>query len=161
VKNSKVSNNVMPVVTSNISRLSLHDSSFEAVIRYAQTIELVVDWAKLTDFREQNIGEVIIMGRTKVFLKEISDECFKIYKDDNSIASIHSFPADIVTGMEVIEISDVSDDAKTAVIGGMYKECESYSWAEWNLKFDAFEVCWSAFVTHTEWQSGKLPINQA
>jgi hypothetical protein len=149
----------MPVITSNISRLSLHDSSFEAVVRHAQSIELVVDWAKLTDFREQNINETIIMGRTKLLLKKISGEHFKIYKDDNLIFNIHSFPADIVTGMEVIGISDVSDDTKTVVIGGMYKEYESYSWAEWNLKFDTFEVCWSAFVTHNEWQNGELPIN--
>ncbi len=146
------------LITSDISRLSLHDSSFENIVRRGKHLKLTFDWAKLDNFKEANIDEAIIMGKTKIFLTGVHSEQFKIFDPtDSTMFIIPSLPENYATETEVIGTTSINDDAKSVKIGRLIKENEAYRWTEWSFLFDTCEVSWTSFVTYSEWQNGKLP----
>lgn len=148
------------LIKSDISRLSLHDSSFEEIVRYGKNLKLTFDWTKLDNYKEANIDEAIILGRTKMFLEGVHSEHFRIYDpNDSTKYSVRSLPDNYATESEVIGTNSINDDDKTVLIGRLYKENGIYHWTEWSFKFETCEVVWVSFVTYTEWQQGKLPIN--
>jgi hypothetical protein len=147
-------------ITSNITRLSLHDSSFETIFREDQNLELTFDWSKLENFQEAKIEEGIIIGKTKMYLTGINSEQCKIYREnDNSKFTLISLPDDIISKMNVIIKNNIDDNSKTAVIAGNYLENEKYCWIEWSFKFDTCKVFWNSHITYTDWKKGKTPMD--
>ncbi len=149
-------------ITSDISRLSLHDSSFVDVVRHDQDLNLTLtfDWSSLDNFKEAGIDEAIIIGKTRIYFTGVSSEQFRLYVDnDNSKFVLLPLPSDIVAEIEVIGTSNIDDYVKTVKIGGLYKQGESYHWSEWSFRFDTCKVSWTSYVTHSEWKNGKLPAD--
>jgi hypothetical protein len=146
------------VITSELSRLDLHDSSFLSIHRGIEEIKFSFDWAKLTNFVEQKIDEVIILGRTNMSLTGVISEEFKIF-DEQGGNWLIPVPNDIKDCMEQIGSSEIEDGSKSLKISGLYKSNtkEQYNWIEWSLQFQTCKVSWNSFVTRTEWLAGKLP----
>lgn len=145
-------------ITSDISRLSLHDSSFIEVVRHDQNLDLKFDWSKLDNFKEENYDETIIIGKTEMFLTGVHSEQFKVHDaSETGKFVLRPLPDNYTTDSEVIGTNSIDDNTKTIVIGRLYKENEVYEWTEWSFKFDTCKVSWNSFVTYTEWKNGKLP----
>lgn len=148
------------IITLDISRLSLHDSSFKEIIRHDQDLDLTFDWSKLDNFKEQDINEAIIIGKTKMRFTGVYSEQFKIYdNNDNTKFLLQELPDGYVTETEVIGTTSINDDTKTITFGRLHKDNGAYHWTEWSFKFGRCVVSWTSFVTYTEWQNGKLPID--
>lgn len=146
------------VITSNISRIELHDSSFKEIIRHNQELELEFDWAKLLDFIEDNIFEPIIIGKTKMRLTGVNKEEFRVYSDNENY-NVIPFPEEF--SKNLISSNEISDTDKTIKINGLFrqKQNDTYNWVEWIFIFDTCEISWTSYVTKTEWLNGKLPID--
>ena len=143
-------------ITSDISRLELHDSSFEMIIRHNQELELVFDWTKLENFIENNIIEPIIIGRTKMRLTGVNVEEFKVYFDEEKFTVI-PFPE--AFSKNLISSNEINDADKTIKINALFRENkdEMYDWVEWRFNYDTCEISWTSYVTKSEWLNGKLP----
>ena len=144
------------IITSDISRLELHDSSFENIIRHNQELELVFDWAKFANFIENNISEAIIIGKTIMRLTGVSLEEFRLYSNKEKYTVI-PFPDEF--SKNLISSNEIDDTNKTIRINGLFRKNknEMYDWVEWSFSFDTCEISWTSHVTRTEWLNGTLP----
>lgn len=155
-------------ITANISRLSLHDSTFEYIHREGADIVLVADWAKLSDFEEQHINESIILGRTVLSFKNVTAEKPYAYAPlpDGDDYGIIDFPDSLIQLWGPIGDTRVSDEANSFSINGMFTDrerrvfvngAEDAYWLEWSFHFESCKISWDSFVTRTEWLNGKIP----
>ncbi len=143
-------------ITSELSRLDLHDSSFEKIIRQNQEIELTFDWAKLTNFIENNINEPIIIGKTILHLTGVNSEQFRVFPDDGKCVVVSSLD-DFYNNM--IVLNEIDKTSQTIKIGAVCKNNDNYDWVEWHFGFATCKISWTSHVTRTEWTNGKLPNN--
>ena len=145
-------------ISNEISRLELHDSSFETITRHDNEIKITFDWSKLENLKEQNIAEPIIIGKTTMFLTGLNSEEFKVF-EDNDIKKISTIPVpdDIIEGIENIGANEIDDNNKKIKISGLYNKNGKLKWVEWSFHFDTCKVSWSSHITYTEWLNGKLP----
>ncbi|WP_375563057.1 hypothetical protein ACE193_11195 [Bernardetia sp. OM2101] len=74
----------------------MHDSCFTNLEHIGQNIELAFDWASLDNFVENNINEGIVLGRTKLSIKGVSNEEFTGYFHKEGIKKSIEAPKDIV-----------------------------------------------------------------
>lgn len=145
-------------ISNDMSRLELLDSSFQAIIRQDNEMEIIFNWSKLANFSEQGISEPIIIGRTTMHLTGVSSEEFKInVGDDLKNFSTISFPDDIIKGLERIGTNEIDDNNRKVKIGGLYKREGKLQWVEWSFGFDTCKISWKSHITRTEWLNGKLP----
>lgn len=145
-------------ITFDISRLNLHDSSFETVIRYDRELELIFDWSKFENLKEQDINEPIIIGKTRMFLTGLNLEEFKLF-DGNSLDTFIIIPAlddDIIKDIDIISLNEIDDDNKKVKISGLYSKNEALQWFEWSFHFDTCKLSWNSHITMTEWLNGKM-----
>jgi len=133
------------IITSDISRLELHDSSFENIIRHNQELELVFDWAKFANFIENNISEAIIIGKTIMRLTGVSLEEFRLYSNKEKYTVI-PFPDEF--SKNLISSNEIDDTNKTIRINGLFRKNknEMYDWVEWSFSFDTCEISWTSYV---------------
>lgn len=143
-------------ISSNIKRLSLHDSHFENVERIGNDIELTFDWAKLEDYNEGEIEDGLILGKTKLTIKGISNEKFKGYFDGAKWKPLTE-PIDFVNSWQEIANTEIDEKLRQIQLDGMYNaENENY-WIEWSFNYENCEIEWDSHVTFIEWKEGKLP----
>ena len=146
-------------IKSNISRLKLHDSRVEKLVRFNQQMELTFDGATLSNFIEENIAEPIILGQTTMHLTGIKSEEFKISSDQK--VSTVPFPNNFTERFYTISSNEISDTNQTIKISGLFRESENamYDWVEWSFAFSTCELSWNSHITLKEWRNGKLPTD--
>jgi hypothetical protein len=143
-------------ISTNIKRLSLHDSHFEKVERLGNDIELTFDWAKLEDFDEGGITDGLIMGKTQLTIKGISNEEFKGYFDGEKWKPLTG-TIDFVKSWQEIGNTEIDEDLKKIQLDGMFDTEDESFWIEWSFNYESCVIEWSSHVTFTEWNNGKLP----
>lgn len=143
-------------ITSDIKRLSLHDSHFENVARTGNNIDLTFDWAKLENFKEGGIEDGLVLGKTKLNIKGISDEEFKGYYDGANWKPLRE-PIDIVNSWQEVANTEIDEMTKKIQLDGMFETDKEHFWIEWSFSYDSCEIQWEHYVTFAEWKEGKLP----
>src|SRR5215217_3749572 len=113
-------------ITANISRLSLHDATFEYIRRQNQDIELVADWAKLSDFQEQHISEPVILGRTVISFKNVTAEkCYAFSAlEGGDDYGIIDFPDEFIQLWGPIAETVISDETNSFFISALITDRE-------------------------------------
>src|SRR5438128_2241088 len=127
------------IITSNISRLGLHDSSFEKIIRNDDELELIFDWATFDNLDEKNVTEPIVIGKTSMFLTGVNSEEFRVYTNQEKY-SLTRPPEKLSKYLYTISSNKIDDINRTVEINGLYRENdnEMYDWIEWIF---GFETC--------------------
>lgn len=146
------------LITSDVSRLKLHDSSFERIVKNNNGLELVFDWAKLNHFAENNIAEPIIMGKTIMSLTGIVFEELRFFVSNGEYLVI-PFPEDFSKRICTISASEIDDKDQKVRIWGHFRETSNnvFGLVEWHFGYDTCQISWSSYVTRAEWLNGKLP----
>jgi len=95
------------------------------------------------------------MGRTTIVLTGVHDEELSIYQDNQGVLQpLATFEA--LNDLELIVSNELSEKSKTLKIGGILSAAAGSQWVEWQLAFSTCIVSWQAFITSTEWHSGRL-----
>ncbi len=143
-------------ITSNIKRLSLHDSHFEKEERNGNDIKLTFDWAKLEDYVEGKIGDGIIMGKTIFTIEGISNEKFKAYFHEEKFKLIE-VPDNLGAYWQEVANTEIDGEKRRIMLDGYFLKGKDGYWVEWEFNYERCEVEWNSFVTYEEWRNGKLP----
>ncbi len=143
-------------ISTNIKRLSLHDSHFEIVNRTGNDIELTFDWAKLESFIEGGIEDGLVLGKTKLTIKGISNEEFKGYYDGANWKPLNA-SIDIVNSWQEVGNTEIDEKSQKIQLDGMFNTVKENFWIEWSFNYKSCEIEWNNHVTFSEWKEGKLP----
>lgn len=142
-------------ITTGIRRLSLHDSRLEVINRDSQKMELTFNWSTLEALPEQNISEVIIIGKTFLTLKGVRSEVFNVLNEETLNST--PFPNDFLNRLYIIGSNEIDENSQFGKISGLIRNGDLFDWFDWSFNFDTFEMSWNSHVTETEWKNGKLP----
>lgn len=135
--------------------MELHDSSIEKIERIGADVIITFDWAKLTDFKEKNLG-LLIIGASKVVLKNVKSEKCTEEQTKNVVSEISIIPDDFLAQLGTIG-ENVSTSDNRIRIGVFYIKSPKYKWINLEFEFSDFEFIWDNHVTQDEWLQGKLP----
>ncbi len=149
-------------IVENITRLSLHDSIIEKIDKTKDKLILVLDWAKLENYTEKNIGEGIILGKCELIFYGYIEENLKL--DFSGIPDkkvfkpkVIQFDIDLFHNWLILQNKLIL--ANKYLIGGLIEYENNSAWLDWSFSFLSFKLTWSNYITWVEWQNGKL-INE-
>ena len=129
-------------ITQGLNEVSLHDSSIERYTQSFETVEITLDWAKLT-----YKGSPLIVSRCVLTLEGVTNQSLRPNK--HTIDCI---------GRQFSLIGDnESESDQKLTLGGFYEDPKEHTWIEWSSTFSSFRLEWYGDVTLEDWQSGKLP----
>ncbi|HLW08496.1 MAG TPA: hypothetical protein VKY45_13145 [Marinilabiliaceae bacterium] len=147
----------MNSIEANISRLSLHDSHLENLARIDDLTVATFDWAYLSDFIENGYETGIVLGRCKLKIRGITDEEFRVYKQEGKGYDIEPIPNDITQCWDEIANTEIDELKQEMILDGIFT-CGSISnWIEWKFNYASIELEWYSFITDEEWNKGILP----
>lgn len=139
-------------ISENIKRLELHDSSINLLEINSNNIVLNFDWAKLENYKEENL-EGLIVGKCKLVLNGITKTTFEILTDGKT--KMTQFPKDFQSRVEIIGENESKNDDHLR-IGALINYDGKLAWTNWNLNFNKFGFFWNNHVTLEEWKNGAI-----
>lgn len=139
-------------ITNSINRISFHDSHIINSKLANNLIVLSFDWAKLDDYKEENLPS-LILGDCVLKLNEIrhSSLAVETIKGKISIEFPNKFPEQFEEILKNVSLHDneISFEGFTTIDG-------IYQWTIWKLDFESFEFTWDRHITADEWKKGKV-----
>lgn len=139
-------------ISEDIKRIELHDSTIDNFDLTSENIELIFDWAKIVDFKEQNLG-TLILGKSILKLNGIKSNSVE-YENENEKTTLE-FSEKLINNLDIIS-ENKSENDNTLRISALLKLDDKYVWTSWTTEFNDFEFTWEKYVTLEEWKNGKL-----
>ncbi|WP_298319624.1 hypothetical protein [uncultured Aquimarina sp.] len=146
-------------IVENIGRLSLHDSTLEKIEKTEDKLILTVDWAKLENYTEKNIGEGIILGQCELIFYGFNNENLKLDftgTPGNENIEPKEIEFDILLFNEWLILDNKPNNGNKYCLNGLIDYEEKCGWLDWTFSFSKFKLSWNNSVTWEEWRNGKL-----
>lgn len=140
-------------ISENLKRLELHDSTIELLEINSDNVILTFDWAKLENYKEENLDGVIL-GNCRLKLVGIINTTFEIETDGKTMVT--EFPKDFQSKFDIIGDNDSENDNHLR-IGSIMNYDGKLIWSNWNLDFNKFELYWTKHISDEEWKNGAIP----
>ena len=146
----------MNSIKKNLSRLNLDDSHLENLEKRDKLTIATFDWGYLVDFIENGYDSGIVIGKCKLLIRGMKNEEFRIYKEGTKY-SVEKTPDDINKCWDEVANTEVNETQKEIILDGMFTRDSESNWIEWKFNYKSVELEWNSYVTHKEWENGKLP----
>ena len=146
-------------IVENIDRLSLHDSTLRKIEKTEDKLILTLDWAKLENYSENNIGEGIILGKCELVFYEFNNENLKLDftgTPGNENIEPKKIEFDILLFKEWLILDNKTNNKNKYCLNGLLDYEEKCGWLDWTFSFSKFKLSWNNSVTCKEWRNGKL-----
>lgn len=144
--------NMTHTISTELKRIELHDSHVIGAITQNDSITLIFDWAKITDYHEQGLGD-LILGETKLVLNKVHESYLIIGENLNH--KVH-LPNLFIEGFKEILVVESQND-NDIKLGTLMNFKDKFQWVDWHMVFDNFQLSWHGHITHDSWLRGKLP----
>jgi len=149
------------IISNNLSRLGLHDSSVEKIIYVGSDLVIMFDWCKLNDYEEKGFNDVIIVGRSSLLVENYRSDILKL--DFGGTPGHNDRLPEFIAFDKFRNVPDflisrnmVDDNLKVAKIEGLWKLDDIYCWLEWSFDYNYLTLEWDDFITREEWKQGKI-----
>ena len=152
----------MEKINSKISRLRLHDSHLEKITKVDNNLKIEFDWAFLSDYKEMNIKDGIVIGKSILEISGYNSELFEVeFKGsvgfEKKAPIEFPFADNITQNWDVILDNEINDVEKKVKISGFYDYENIPCWINWTFKYQGAELKWDSYVLHEDWKKGAVP----
>ncbi len=142
------------MINENISRIDLHNSSFEILERNDKNVSIVFDWSILESLEEEGIDEPVVIGVTTFTINGVMDEKVSVLNNHNKESSLTK--EKLPKTLQNITHSEIDDDSKSIRLKGIYNENGCNTTLTWQFRYDDCKIYFDSYYTLTEWRNGNL-----